>query len=84
LAYRVIARPAFRDQLRNAPPVLQGYVAGAVALLRVDPLSASVAFTIINEGDFRTLVFPGGRGFLRYEVVQEDQIVFLVHLTWLE
>jgi hypothetical protein len=52
-------------------------------LLRVDPLSASVAFTIVDEGDFRTLVFPGGRGFLRYVVVEEDQVVFLVDLTWI-
>ena len=82
MAYRVIAEPAVREQLRNAPPVLQGYVAGAVALLRVDPLAASVAFTIIDEGDFRTLAFPGGRGFLRYEVIEEDHAVFLVDLTW--
>jgi hypothetical protein len=83
LAYRVIAEPAVREQISDAPPVLQGYVAGAVALLRVDPLSASVAFTIVDEGDFRTLVFPGGRGFLRYVVVEEDQVVFLVDLTWI-
>jgi hypothetical protein len=43
-----------------------------------------MAFTIIDEGEFQTLVFPGGRGFLRYEVVEEDQVVFLLDPTWLE
>jgi hypothetical protein len=67
LAYRVIAMPAVREQLRNAPPVLQGYVA---------------ACTTIDEGDFRTLVFPEGRGFLRHEVIEKDQVVFLLDRTW--
>jgi hypothetical protein len=83
LAYRVIARRIVRDQLRDAPPLLRGYVAGAIALLRVDPTSASLAFTIVDEGDFRTLIFPSGLGFLRYELIEEEQVVLLVHLTWL-
>jgi hypothetical protein len=41
-----------------------------------------MAFTIIDEGDFRTLDFPGGRGFLRYEVIEADPVVLLIHLTW--
>jgi hypothetical protein len=73
-----------RDQLRGAPTVLQGYVAGTVALLRVDPSAASLVHTVIDQGDFRTLIFPGGRGFLRYEIFEEEQLVVLVNVTWLE
>jgi hypothetical protein len=62
LAYRVVVDRKVRDQLRNAPELLRGYVAGTVALLRVDPTSASLAFTIVREGDLWTIVFPAGRG----------------------
>jgi hypothetical protein len=71
-----------RDQLRNAPELLRGYVAGTVALLRVDPTSASLAFTIVREGDLWTIVFPAGRGFLRYRVYERLRLVVIVDLTW--
>jgi hypothetical protein len=74
--------PRVRDQLGNAPP-LQGYVAGALATLRVDPSAVSVAFNHHRRRRLSDLVFPGNRGFLRCEVIEEDQVVFLVQRTWL-
>jgi hypothetical protein len=61
---------------------LRGYVAGTVALLRVDPTSASAAFTILREGELWTPIFPHQRGFLRYKVNERLHLV-LVDLTWL-
>jgi hypothetical protein len=83
LAYRIVVRSRVRQQLSQGPPQLQGYIAGIVAFLRVDPSSASAAFTVIQTEDYRTILFAGGRGFLDYEVVEEEQAVVLLHVTWL-
>ena len=56
---------------------------GVVAFLRVDPAATSVAFVLLGGSDFKTLVFGGGRGFLRYHIFEEQRVVVLVHLTWL-
>ena len=56
---------------------------GVVAFLRVDPAATSLAFVLLGGGDFKTLLFGGGRGFLRYHIFDEQRVVVLVHLTWL-
>jgi len=83
LAYRIVATQAVGEQLRGAPPQLQGYVAGIVAVLRVDPTTASAAFHARVVDDARVAVFAGGRGFLSYWVLQDDKVVVLLDLTWL-
>jgi hypothetical protein len=83
LAYRVLAVRRVREQLEGATPELRGYLDGVVAFLRVDPAGATVAFTLIGGSDFNTLIFGEGRGFLRYQILEEQGIVVLVHLTWL-
>jgi hypothetical protein len=49
----------------------------------VDPAAASVAFVLLGGSDFKTIIFAQGRGFLRYHIFEEQQVVVLVHLTWL-
>jgi hypothetical protein len=83
LAYRVVAAQAVREQLRGAPAQLQGYVAGIVAVLRVDPTTASAAFHAQILDDARVAVFAAGRGFLSYWVLEDDKVVVLLDLTWL-
>ena len=83
LAYRVVAARAFREQLWGAPPQLQGYVAGIVAVLRVDPTTASAAFHARAVNDAHVAVFAAGRGFLSYWVLEDDSVVVLLDLTWL-
>jgi hypothetical protein len=83
LTYRVLAARRVREQLEGAPPELRGYVDGIVAVLRVDPGAATVAFSLVGGRDFKTLVFGEGRGFLRYHIFEEQRVVVLVHLTWL-
>jgi hypothetical protein len=46
LPYRVVILKAARAQLQDAPPILQGYVDGIIAVLRVDPLAATSAFEV--------------------------------------
>jgi hypothetical protein len=58
-------------------------VDGVVAFLREDPAAASVAFMLLGERDFKTIIFAQGRGFLRYHIFEEQRVVVLVHLTWL-
>jgi len=81
--HSVFLTTSVEAQLRNAPPQLQGYVAGILAALRVDPTAANV-FLDITEGDhYRTIIFPGGRGFLDYQVFEDQKLIVLVDLTWL-
>ncbi len=44
MAYRVRLTDRVRLQLHDAPPQLQGFVAGIIAFLLVDPSAASVVF----------------------------------------
>ena len=83
MTYRVLTARRVREQLDGAPPELRGYVDGVVAFLREDPAAASVAFMLLGEPDFKTIIFAQGRGFLRYHIFEEQRVVVLVHLTWL-
>lgn len=80
--YSAFLTPSVEAQLRNAPPQLQGYVAGVVALLRAGPTAAGIAFDIIEREGYRTIIFPDGRGFLDYQVFEDRRLIVLVDLTW--
>jgi hypothetical protein len=55
--YRVVILEAARDQLRDAPPRLLGYVDGVIAVLRVDPDTATAAFDMrIVDEEFREVI----------------------------
>jgi hypothetical protein len=82
--YRVVILEAARDQLRDAPPRLLGYVDGILAVVRVDPDTATAAFDMrIVDDEFREAVFAGGRGMLGIWVLKKRQIVAVTHVTWL-
>jgi hypothetical protein len=58
-------------------------VAGIAAVLRVDPTSASSVFRIRGmDNDAWTATFAADRGFLTYWVIEAEQIVVLLDLTW--
>jgi hypothetical protein len=80
--YEVVLTRRVRDQLDDAPPVLRGYVAGMVAVLRVDPTAASRVFHIRRTGDAWTATFGAGLGFLTYRVLEPERIVVLLDLAW--
>ena len=82
LAYRVVAQQTVRDQLHEAPPEPQGYIAGVVAVLRVDPVAVSAAFETRYDDDVRTALFARGRGFLNYWVIERRRAVILLNVTW--
>ena len=80
--YQVLVTQRVRQQLRDAPPTLVGYVAGIIAVLRVDPTEASMIFRIRRLGDAGwTVTFGTARGSLTYWVVQAEQLVVLLDLT---
>jgi hypothetical protein len=82
LASRVLAVARFAAGLGNAPGELRGYVSAVVAVLRVDPTMASVAFSVLAEGEGEyTAVFAGGRGVLTYWVPAGGDIVVLLRLV---
>jgi hypothetical protein len=83
--YRVIVGLRVREQLRDAPLQLQGYVAGIVAFLRADPTAASAVFTIVGGSEYKTVILSlaGGDGFLDYQVFYKPRVVVLADLTWL-
>jgi hypothetical protein len=83
VATQVLVTQRVRQQLRDAPPTLVGYVAGIIAVLRVDPTEASMIFRIRRLGDAGwTVTFGAARGSLTYWVVQAEQLVVLLDLTW--
>jgi hypothetical protein len=80
--YQVLVTQRVRQQLRDAPPTLVGYVAGIIAVLRVDPTEASMIFRIRRLGDAGwTVTFGAAQGSLTYWVVQAEQLVVLLDLT---
>jgi hypothetical protein len=80
--YQVLVTQRVRQQLRDAPSTLVGYVAGIIAVLRVDPTEASMIFRIRRLGDTGwTVTFGAAQGSLTYWVVQAEQLVVLLDLT---
>jgi hypothetical protein len=62
---------------------LLGSAAGVVAVLRVDPVEASMIFRRRRLGDAGwTVTFGAGQGLLTYWVLPAGQIVVLLDLTW--
>ena len=81
--YQVLVTQQVRQRLRGAPPMLVGSVAGIIAVLRVDPTEASMIFRLRRLGDGGwTVTFGAAQGLLTYWVVQAEQLVVLLDLTW--
>jgi hypothetical protein len=81
--YQVLVIQRVHQQLRGAPPLLAGAVAGIVAVLRVDPTEASMIFRRRRLGDGGwTVTFGAAQGSLTYWVLQAERIVVLLDLTW--
>jgi hypothetical protein len=81
--YQVLVTHRVHQQLRGAPPLLAGSVAGIVAVLRVDPTEASMIFRRRRLGDAGwTVSFGAAQGRLTYWVLQPERIVVLLDLTW--
>jgi hypothetical protein len=81
--YRVLVTQRVHQQLRGAPPLLAGSVAGILAVLRVDPTEASMIFRRRHLGDAGwTVTFGAAGGSLTYWVLQAERIVVLLDLTW--
>jgi hypothetical protein len=72
------------QQLREAPPVLQGHLSGIMAILRVDPTAAStMAHIQPSQGDNWTATYGDGRGFLQYRVIQPQRLVVVADWVWI-
>jgi hypothetical protein len=82
--YRVVIRRTARDQLLGAPPLL-GYVDGILAVLPVDPHTATAAFDIRKVDDeFWEVIFAGGRGILGFWVLEQQQVIAVENVTWID
>ena len=81
--YQVLVTQRVHQQLRQAPPLLAGSVAGMLAVLRVDPIEASMIFRRRRLGDAGwTVSFGAAGGLLTYWVLHAERIVVLLDLTW--
>jgi hypothetical protein len=82
-AYQVLVTQQVHRRLRGARPLVAGSVAGVVAVLRVDPIEASMIFRRRRLGDGGlTVTFGAAQGSLTYWVLPAEQIVVLLDLTW--
>lgn len=88
MCYRVVALRPVLDQLRGAPPPLQGYVEAVVTVLRIDPQSPTAAFeTRVLDADaeatgYMQAVFADGNGLLTYRVLEHTKVVVLYDVSW--
>ncbi len=81
--YQVLVTQQARQRLRGAPPLLAGWVAGIIAVLRVDPTEASMIFRRRQLGDAGwTVTFGAAGGLLTYWVLPAEELVVLLDLTW--
>jgi hypothetical protein len=81
--YQVVVTQRVHRRLGDAPPLVAGSVAGVIAVLRVDPTEASMIFRRRRLGDAGwTVSFGAAGGSLTYWVLQSEQIVVLLDLTW--
>jgi hypothetical protein len=81
--YQVLVTQRVHQQLRDAPPLLAGSVAGILAVLRVDPTEASMIFRRRRLGDTGwTVTFGAAGGLLTYRVLHAERLVVLLNLTW--
>jgi hypothetical protein len=82
-AHKIILTRRVRQQLRESPPILQGYVTGITAVLRVDPTTASAGLQIRQvDDDAWTATLGAGRGLLTYWVIHSQRAVVLLDWTW--
>ena len=81
--YQVLVTQRFHLRLRDAPPLLAGWVAGIIAVLRVDQTEASMIFRRrhLDDGVWR-VTFGAAGGLLTYWVLQPERIVVLLDLAW--
>jgi hypothetical protein len=80
-AYRILTTQRTLEQVAAAPPAVWGNVVGIVAVLRVDPVAATVAFTTRLVGEVHRALLAGERGVLTYQVIVWRQLVILLDLT---
>ena len=81
--YRVLVTQLVHRRLRGAPPLLAGSVDGIIAVLRVDPIEASMIFRRRRLADTGwTVTFGAARGLLTYWVLEPERIVVLLDLNW--
>ena len=81
--YQVLVTRRVHQQLRGAPPLVAGSVAGILAVLRVDPTEASMIFRRrrVDHGGW-VVTFGAAGGLLTYWVLPAERIVVLLDLTW--
>jgi hypothetical protein len=81
--YQVVVTQQVHEQLRDAPPLAAGSVAGIIAVLRVEPSEARMIFRRRRLGDAGgTVNFGAAGGLLTYWVLPPERIVVLLDLTW--
>ena len=81
--YTVVLSSRVRQQLDGAPSIVQGYLAGISAILRIDPTSASTILDIQwTEGEAWTATYALGQGFVTYWVLEAQERVVLLDWVW--
>ena len=82
-AYDVVLLNRVRQQLYDAPPILEGYLSGITAILRIDPTAATAMLHIRQaDNDAWTAAYGAGRGFITYWVIDAQRVVVVVDWIW--
>ena len=85
--YRLFFEPGLYEQLRAAPDEVQAAFREILGLLLVNPLPGESLPTARPlerwHPNSYSVVLPGGRGLLHYQVLADQRRVVLISLTWI-
>ncbi|OXM73352.1 MULTISPECIES: hypothetical protein [Amycolatopsis] len=82
MAYRIVTDSRVRDQIRALPAEALPMIAEAMSVLELTPWNGRPYNAAEPDGWMRHLDLPDGRGFLTYLVLEDQDRVDVLNVTW--
>lgn len=83
MAYRIETDPRVLDQIRSLPDAVVPALAAVYDLLELAPLTGPPYNVAKPKSPMRMLEFAGGRGLVTYLVLEDQDRVDVLDVTWL-
>jgi hypothetical protein len=82
VAYRIVTDSRVRDQIRALPAEALPMIAEAMSVLELTPWNGRPYNAAEPDGWMRHLDLPDGHGFLTYLVLDDQDRVDVLNVTW--
>lgn len=83
MAYRIVTDPQVRSQIRALPAEVLPLLADAMGVLELTPWNGRPYNQADPDGWMRQIDFADGRGFITYLVLDDQDRVDVLNVTWL-